>query len=294
MGAPQAGHPLVEALDVRQPAPQHDHVRVEDVDHPRQGPRQALLVARQAGLAGRVALGGARHDALRPRQLTAAAGMIHRQARPRQIGFDAARAAAITRRQGQIITRRKRERVVAPLAGDPVGAIQGPPVHHDAGADPGAQDHPEHHRRPLPGPIHRLGQGKTVGVVGDAHLAAQQGLQVVLQRLADQAGGIRVLDEAAHPRQRPRRADPHRAPPAGLALDPLDQPHHRRQRGRVVALGRRHPVPGELLPRRAEGDHLDLGAAEVDSDTELHDQSAKRVCHLVGGPVASSPHGATF
>ena len=48
---PQRGHLAVKPLDVREPAGEHHHVGIEDVDHARERSRQPSLVARHARLA---------------------------------------------------------------------------------------------------------------------------------------------------------------------------------------------------------------------------------------------------
>ncbi len=58
-------HATVPALDVRQPAAEHDDVRIDDVDDMRKRPREALLVSRERRFAARVAWFGAGDDRLR-------------------------------------------------------------------------------------------------------------------------------------------------------------------------------------------------------------------------------------
>ena len=71
-------------------------------------------------------------------------------------------------------------------------------VDDDAGPDPGAHDDAEHHfcirmllaHRPEMG--FRQGE-ETVGVVGDEHGDAQPALQIFLERLAVELGGVAVF-----------------------------------------------------------------------------------------------------
>ena len=101
----------------------------------------------------------------------------------------------------------RRQAVVAPFAGDGVGAGQQLAVDDDAAADAGAEDHAEHHPGADARAVDGFGQGKAVGIVGDAHLARQQLLQVLPERPADQTGRVGVLDQAAHARFRTGDAD---------------------------------------------------------------------------------------
>ncbi len=116
------------------------------------------------------------------------AQVIGRHAGAGQPGLDAAGAPAVARRQGQVVGRGQGQRVVAPFAGDGVGAHQQRAIDHDAAAHPGAEDGREHRARTGARPIGGLGHGQAVGVVGEPQRASEQGLEVVLQRLAVQAG----------------------------------------------------------------------------------------------------------
>jgi len=89
------------------------------------------------------------------------------------------------------------QRVVSPFACDGVGAVQHAAMRHNAAAHASAEDHAEHDIRAGRGAIGGLGQGKAVGVVGKANFPAQSGLHVLLERPADEAGGIAVFHQAA-------------------------------------------------------------------------------------------------
>src|SRR5205814_1431294 len=73
----------------------------------------------------------------------AALRVIGGEARPRKIRLDAARAAAIAARPWLIVTIGKRQRIVAPLARDRVGALEDAPLDDDAAAHAGAEDDAE-------------------------------------------------------------------------------------------------------------------------------------------------------
>ena len=56
--SPQPGYVAVQPLDIRDPAAQHNHLRIQDRDHHGQGFRHAALVSRHAGFCHIIALGG--------------------------------------------------------------------------------------------------------------------------------------------------------------------------------------------------------------------------------------------
>src|SRR5581483_8185265 len=89
---PEARHVGVQALDVREPAAQHDHVRIEHVDHARSRARKAFDVARERFAVERSNLLGAARLAGERRVLAL-------ERRPRKISLDAAGAAAVAGRQ---------------------------------------------------------------------------------------------------------------------------------------------------------------------------------------------------
>src|SRR6266516_1546417 len=96
---------------------------------------------------------------------------------------------------------------MSPFAGDRVAPDEHLALDHDAGADTGTENHAEHHVRALPRAIDRLGKREAIGIVVQAHFAPERALEVLLERPADEPGGVRVLDEAGDARQRPGDAD---------------------------------------------------------------------------------------
>ena len=61
---------------------------------------------------------------------------------------------------------------------------------------PVPSDHPEYHVGPGRGAVGGLGDGETVGVVGETNRTPERRAQVRLERFADEAGGIGILDQA--------------------------------------------------------------------------------------------------
>ena len=106
--------------------------------------------------------------------------------------------SAVTRAGPALVILRPRQRVVAPFTGDAVRPGQHLAADGDPGARAGADDHAEHDPRAGGRAVSRLGHGKTVGVVGDAHLAAEACARGRRERPADQPDRVGVLDEAGH------------------------------------------------------------------------------------------------
>lgn len=223
----------------------------------------------QRGFAGDVAPRRARDDCRRVELIAVAPLVLGRHARPGQVGLDAAGTAAIAGGQGQVILTGQRQRVVAPFAGDGVGTADQPAAHDEAATDAGADDHGEHHLRARAGAIRGFGHREAVGVVRQAQRPLQQRLQVLLQRLAVEAGGVGVADQAGDRRQRAGRADADAGPEADGALGVLNQAHDRPQRGLVVTLRRRHAASEAFTTVLVERDQLDLGATQVDADAHV-------------------------
>ena len=231
-------------------------------------------VALQRGLAGGIAGAGGGGDLLRAerrrrqRLRWVAPGadkvVFARQAGAAEQRFDAAGLAAIAVEARILARHRPRQRVVAPFAGQPVGAAEHAAVHRDAGAHAGAQDRGEYHRRAGAGAVGGFGQGQTVGVVGHPHRLAQHRFEVGLQRAPVQTHRVRVLDP-------PRRGQAAGCAQADAARPGGDVARRRHQRvdglqgGRVVAGRGRAALAPQLAALRRQQHRLDLAAAQVDA-----------------------------
>ena len=264
---PQLGHALVELGHARETAAQHDGVRVEDVDDPGQRARQPVAIELHVlgglGIAGERRLGdvgGAQAAAGALLELTLQAG-------PAQPGLDAAGAAAVAARAGPLVVARQGQRIVAPFAGDRLRAGERPAVDHHAAAHAGAQDDAEHDAAAGGRAIARFGNGKAVGVVGQAHLAAQPALEVGLERPAVQARRVGVLHQAGGRRDRAGMGDADRAARARLALELGDQIDDRLDVFLVGAGRRRHAQALAFDAAFVEHQALDFGTAEIDADS---------------------------
>ncbi len=205
------GEVAVKALQVRQAAAENDHLRIEQVDDTGQRAPEAPFVTLQRRFAGGIAGAGAFVDGRRGEILAGMARVVASQCRAGKVGFDAAAAPAIAGGKRQVGGARERQGVVPPFAGDGVGASHQLPVHDDAATDAGAENDPEDNFGAPAGAVGRLGEGKAVGIVGEADLALEQRFQIVAQRPADQAGRIGVLDRATGPCFGARNADAERS-----------------------------------------------------------------------------------
>ncbi len=121
---------------------------------------------------------------------------------------------------------------------------------------------------PAPAPSDRLGQREAVGVVLHPHLAAQQGADLAVERMAVQRDRVGVLHQSGGRADHAGNAD---ADGRGDAELRFRVAHHAGDavKRRVVAVRRVDPVPQPLAAVRSEHHDLDLGAAEVDADAML-------------------------
>jgi hypothetical protein len=156
---------------------------------------------------------------------------------------------------------------MAPFAGNAVGPAQELAADDDAAPDAGPQDDPEDDGRAGARPIRRLGDGKAIGIIGQAQRPAEGARQILVEGAAVEPGGIGVLDQAGRGRDRSRHADSDEAGAAARLA--LRLRHHLGDgcQGCLVVLPRRgapEAASGDALP--VEGEGLDLGAAQIDAD----------------------------
>ena len=214
---------------------------------------------------------GLDRDLLRRQGLPRGTRMVRREAGPRQEGFDTALSAAVAGGTRPFAGRHGGQGVVAPFAGDRVGARQRPAAGHDAAADAGAENRPEDEVVPGRRAVGRFRQGEAVGVVGKAHRPGEQGREIGVHGPADQPDRVGVLDQAGRGREGSRNADADRAATAEPGLGAVSQIGDRAQSRAVVAPGRRDAFAQNGGAGFVEGGDLDLGAAEIDADPERHD-----------------------
>ncbi len=193
--APQRGHLLVQMAQARQAAAEHDHVRVQQVDHRGQRLRQPPGVAVQRGAAGGVALRGTLRDLLAGQRLAGDVLVVARQARAADQRLDAAALAAVAVEDRVAPGLGPGQRVVPPFARQPVRPLQDATVHGNAGPGAGAQDGGEDDCCTRAGTVGGFGKCQAIGVVGQHHRLPAGDLQVGLQRHAVEAGGIAVLHQ---------------------------------------------------------------------------------------------------
>ena len=193
--------------------------------------------------------------------------MIPAEARAGEPGFDAAFVAAVTVTSGILIGCWPGQGVVAPFAGDGVDADERGAAHIHPAAGAGTDDHAEDHFGALCRAVGGLGDHEAVGVVFDFDLAIQLLLQIVEQRLADQPGGIGVLDPAAGRGDGAGDADADAGGLAGLAFQLPDEIDDGFDGGGIVVARGVDALSGLFGALRVEQDAFDLGAAQIDPDT---------------------------
>ena len=138
-------------------------------------------------------------------------------------------------------------------------------MNHDAAADAGPQNDPEHQSGPGPCPILGLGQSEAIGVIGKPHRTPQRHCQIVIQGFADQPGGVGVLHQTGGGTDGSRHADPHLGRLTQLGLHPLNQIADGGN-GRLVRSDGRHPPPHQFAPLIIQSDGFGLGAAQINAD----------------------------
>ena len=122
---------LVKRRDARKAAPEHDRIRIDQVDHRSQSAGEPVHVALEGRAALRISAAAASAISGALSAAPSMAVMIRRQSRARQKRLQTARSAAIAWRSRDLVRRRPGQRVVAPLSGDCVGADQDLPSDGD-------------------------------------------------------------------------------------------------------------------------------------------------------------------
>ena len=124
---------------------------------------------------------------------------------------------------------------MSPFAGNRIDADEQPAADHDAAAHSGTEDDAEDGAAAGGRAVDRLGQRKAIGVVGEAHRAAERGLDIAAERPAVEPGRIGVLHQSGSGDDRAGNADADRSGRADLALQRGDQPGNRRDRAVIIA-----------------------------------------------------------
>ena len=168
---------------------------------------EAALVAIETAAGASVAALGPRRNLDRGNVVAAVRDVVAGERGTGQKRLDAPGPPAITRGTRTLIVFGRRQRIVAPLAGDGVRADDDAAVHHEPAAGAGADDHAEHHRRSRGGAVGGFGQRETVRVVRQPHRAPERAREIAFKRTADQPGRVGVLDQSGGRRDRAGDAD---------------------------------------------------------------------------------------
>jgi hypothetical protein len=181
-----------------------------------------------------------------------------------------------------------------PLAADALRAVPDAPREHPAAADARAQDHAEHDLVAARCAERGLGEGEAVRVVGEPDGDAQRDAQILAERTAIEARGVRVLHEAGATRHAAGHPDPdgrHRG--KARLVRQLEGERGEPREDRLVpfvALGG-DAAPHELDRYAVVDGHdgpFDLRAAEVDAEDEAvrHAATLRRARPAAAGTAA--------
>jgi hypothetical protein len=144
--------------------------------------------------------------------------------------------------------------------------MQGFPDDHSS-ANAGSHDDTENTGHVLTGSEKRLGKGEAVGVIFDADGPGQAGFKIALERLADQALRIGVLD-AAFGINRTRRGNTDRAMASCPSLKIVRQRDDKFEDRQVAAVpGSGTALAGDNASTAIHQRNFCLGAAKVNADS---------------------------
>jgi len=97
--------------------------------------------------------------------------VVSTHSRTREPSFDAAVASTVTLWRQPVFLFEQRQRIMAPFAGNAIGASEYALVNDNATAHAGSQDDPEYNFCAISGTIDCLRESETVGIIGQADLA---------------------------------------------------------------------------------------------------------------------------
>jgi hypothetical protein len=183
-----------------------------------------------------------------------------------QIGLEAADTPAPAGAQGHFIGARPGQGGVAPFAGDAVAPIEHGTIHHDATADAGAEDDAEHGSRARARAVGRFADGETIRIVAGADGPLQGFGKIGIERVAIQALGIGVFNEAGGATNGAGDADTDRGGGAKTLLRRAHQTCNRGD-GAGIAVRRGNPVAVRQAAVMAQGGDFDFGAAKINADS---------------------------
>src|SRR5262245_25632610 len=118
------------------------------------------------------------------------------QARPGHPRFHAPLLAAPARRAWMLCRISPGQRIVAPLATGPARTVDQFAFEDEPTAAARAEDHSEQGSGSRTGAVDGLGEGKAVGIVGEAHRLCESVFEIACERLAIEPGGVGVLHAA--------------------------------------------------------------------------------------------------
>lgn len=154
---------------------------------------------------------------------------------------------------------------MSPLAGNRIRAEQRLSNDHTA-TNPGPEYDREYRAISGSGTVCGVRKGKAIRIIGEADRPAERRFEISVQWSTIEPGRIRILNQPARRRDRPRHADTDRRRAADLVFDRRHDSSDRLDRASVLAGGSGDPVSDAHDALAVDRGALDFAAAEIDSD----------------------------
>lgn len=257
----------VEFVDVGDAAAEDDDIGVEGVDEVSEGASEGFEEVVHEG-DGEGVLGTVGGDDVGEGTMV---GMLFvplaLESGAADVGFDATAPPAITGGAEGV------DGHVAPFAADGLGAGPDVAVDDESAAAPGAHDDAEDHAVAAGGPVEGFGEGEAVGVVFDAEGALDEAFEVVMERVAVEAEGVGVFEEAGVGGEGAGGSDAEGVfGGASFVEDVAVEGGDAFEDGRISLFGQGGDAAAdEDVAVGIEDCAFDLGAAEVDADAMGHE-----------------------
>lgn len=268
VGRPQPRNPVVKRRNFRQASSEHDYIRIKQIYHRSKAASEPVHVTIERSGADRIPGCGSRGDFRCAQCLMAVTVMVLRQRRPRKKRLETTAAAAPAGRPRNLAGVRPWQRIVAPFSGDGMCADQKLSSDRYPASYARPKNDAEHRLRRCSSAVRRLGQRKTVCVIGESRRPAKCGFDVVLQRAPDQPSRVRVLDKASCRGKRAGYTDTDARADPDFPLYGPDQGDDCSDRRAVILRWRDNTVPKADRSASINRSSLDLGAADIDADAK--------------------------
>ncbi len=285
-------HVVVEFIDIRHAAAEHEDIGIDDIGEERQAAGETIREPLIDGKCGGIASPLVGDDVARLSLRTGRQAIIQLQPGAAGILFKAAALAAPAEMAGIFLRLHPGKRVMADFRRQPLEAGMDAAVQGQSTAMACADDDAEDGVQPFAGTVHRLRHGKTIGIVGNAHGAAETGFEIAAERLAVQDHGIGIANQPGQRIGAAWNAEAHRTGLSGLLLGGSDEIG---DGGEAVGIGRwgGHALARPFLAVMVQRHHLHFRATPVDADEHVRPSPPKihrRPCLLT---AAATPPAAS-